>query len=155
MRPGLQGVGGEPPAVTAPLEQVQIDHTVIDLIVVDERDRQPIGRPYLTIAIDVFTRCARSAWSSRWKRRHLFPVGLCLCIIACDKRPWLEGLNIEMDWPMSGKRGCCHRTTAGSGEGAAPWLRARHPVGLSSARAAALRRHRGTDHRYGDADDPR
>ncbi|MBN0252771.1 transposase, partial [Pseudomonas aeruginosa] len=25
----LQGVGGEPPAVTAPLEQVQIDHTVI------------------------------------------------------------------------------------------------------------------------------
>jgi putative transposase len=53
----LQGVGGEPPAVTAPLEQVQIDHTVIDLIVVDERDRQPIGRPYLTLAIDVFTRC--------------------------------------------------------------------------------------------------
>jgi putative transposase len=49
----LQGVGGEPPAVTAPLEQVQIDHTVIDLIVVDERDRQPIGRPYLTIAVDV------------------------------------------------------------------------------------------------------
>src|SRR3546814_20235484 len=52
----LHGVGGEPPAVTAPLEQVQIDHTVIDLIVVDERGRQPIGRPYLTIAIDVFTR---------------------------------------------------------------------------------------------------
>ncbi|WP_458249986.1 hypothetical protein [Citrobacter freundii] len=50
-------VGGEPPAVTAPLEQVQIDHTVIDLIVVDDRDRQPIGRPYLTLAIDVFTRC--------------------------------------------------------------------------------------------------
>jgi putative transposase len=44
-------------AVSAPLEQVQIDHTVIDLIVVDERDRQPIGRPYLTLAIDVFTRC--------------------------------------------------------------------------------------------------
>jgi len=41
----LQGAGGEPPAVTAPLEQIQIDHTVIDLIVVDEHDRQPIGRP--------------------------------------------------------------------------------------------------------------
>jgi putative transposase len=53
----LQGVGGVPPPVSAPLEQVQIDHTVIDLIVVDERDRQPIGRPYLTLAIDVFTRC--------------------------------------------------------------------------------------------------
>ncbi|MEG1116377.1 MAG: helix-turn-helix domain-containing protein, partial [Janthinobacterium sp.] len=34
----LQGVGGLPPEVTAPLEQVQIDHTVIDLIIVDERD---------------------------------------------------------------------------------------------------------------------
>ncbi|RCY11562.1 transposase [Escherichia coli] len=30
---------------------------VDDLIVVDDRDRQPIGRPYLTLAIDVFTRC--------------------------------------------------------------------------------------------------
>ena len=30
-------------------------------------------------------------------------VGLCLAHIACDKRPWLEGLNVEMDWPMSGK----------------------------------------------------
>jgi putative transposase len=46
----LQGVGGAPPAVTVPLEQVQIDYTVIDLIVVDERDRQPIGRPYLAAA---------------------------------------------------------------------------------------------------------
>ncbi|EJA0941205.1 hypothetical protein MRR93_003780 [Escherichia coli] len=36
---------------------MQIDHTVIDLSVVDDRDRQPIGRPYLTLAIDVFTRC--------------------------------------------------------------------------------------------------
>ncbi|EKG65845.1 putative transposase [Vibrio cholerae HC-56A1] len=30
-------------------------------------------------------------------------VGLCLVHVACDKRPWLEGLNIEMEWPMSGK----------------------------------------------------
>lgn len=52
----LQPKGGSPPAVVAPLEQVQIDHTVIDLIVVDEHDRQPVGRPYLTVAIDVFSR---------------------------------------------------------------------------------------------------
>ena len=30
-------------------------------------------------------------------------VGLCLVHVACDKRPWLEGLNVEMDWQMSGK----------------------------------------------------
>ena len=100
----LQGVGGEPPAVTAPLEQVQIDHTVIDLIVVDERDRQPIGRPYLTIAIDVFTRCVLGMVVTL-EAPSSVSVGLCLVHVACDKRPRLEGLNIEMEWPMSGKPG--------------------------------------------------
>ena len=31
-----------------PLDVVQIDHTPADVIVVDEHDRQPIGRPWLT-----------------------------------------------------------------------------------------------------------
>ncbi len=98
----LQGAGGTPPSVTMPLEQVQIDHTVIDLIVVDERDRQPIGRPYLTIAIDVFTRCVLGMVITL-EAPSAVSVGLCLAHIACDKRPWLEGLNVEMDWSMSGK----------------------------------------------------
>ena len=46
---GLRGAGGSPPAIEALLEEVQVDHTVIDVIVVDERDRLPIGRPYLTV----------------------------------------------------------------------------------------------------------
>ncbi|EKT4532776.1 DDE-type integrase/transposase/recombinase [Pseudomonas aeruginosa] len=98
----LQGAGGIPPEVTMPLEQVQIDHTVIDLIVVDERDRQPIGRPYLTLAIDVFTRCVLGLVVTL-EAPSAVSVGLCLAHAACDKRPWLEGLNVEMDWPMSGK----------------------------------------------------
>ena len=98
----LQGAGGIPPEVTMPLEQVQIDHTVIDLIVVDERDRQPIGRPYLTLAIDVFTRCVLGMVVTL-EAPSAVSVGLCLAHAACDKRPWLEGLNVEMDWPMSGK----------------------------------------------------
>jgi putative transposase len=98
----LQGVGGEPPAMTAPLEQVQIDHTVIDLVVVDERDRQPISRPYLTIAIDVFTRCVVGMVVTL-EAPSAVSVGLCLAHVACDKRPWLERLGMEMGWPMSGK----------------------------------------------------
>lgn len=38
------------------MAQVQIDHTVVDLVVVDERHRLPIGRPYVTVGIDVFSR---------------------------------------------------------------------------------------------------
>lgn len=38
-----------------PLERVEIDHTPLDIIVVDE-EGVPIGRPYLTCILDVYTR---------------------------------------------------------------------------------------------------
>lgn len=41
---------------TMPLERVEIDHTKADLIVVDERDMLPLGRPTLTYCLDVATR---------------------------------------------------------------------------------------------------
>src|SRR5699024_5037224 len=98
----LQGVGGTPPKVTEPLGQVQIDHTVIDLMVVDERDRQPIGRPYLTIAIDVLTRCVLGMVVTL-EAPSAVSAGLCLAHVACDKRPYLENLGVAVEWPMSGK----------------------------------------------------
>ena len=39
-----------------PMDLMQIDHTLVDVVVVDREDRQPIGRPWLTLAIDVKTR---------------------------------------------------------------------------------------------------
>lgn len=98
----LQGAGGDPSEINMPLEQVQIDHTVIDLIIVDGRDRRPIGRPYLTLAIDVFTRCMVGMVITL-EAPSVVSVGLCLAHAACDKRPWLERLDVEMGWPMSGK----------------------------------------------------
>ncbi len=41
------------PRPTRILERVEIDHTTLDLILVDEEDRLPIGRPTLTLALDV------------------------------------------------------------------------------------------------------
>jgi putative transposase len=38
------------------LELVQIDHALVDVVVVDELARKPIGRPWVTLAIDVATR---------------------------------------------------------------------------------------------------
>lgn len=43
--------------VADPLGVVQIDHTVADVFVIDSMSRQPIGRPTLTVAIGVATRC--------------------------------------------------------------------------------------------------
>jgi putative transposase len=41
---------------TRPLERVEIDHTKADLMVVDDQHNLPIGRPWVTAAIDVYTR---------------------------------------------------------------------------------------------------
>ena len=98
----LQSAGGVAPEVLAPLYQVQIDHTVIDLIIVDERDRQPIGRPYLTAAIDVYSRCLVGMVVTL-EAPSAVSVGLCLAHIACDKRPWLERQGVDANWPMTGK----------------------------------------------------
>lgn len=90
----LQSAGGEAPVVDSILEQVQIDHTVIDLIVVDEHERQPIGRPYLTVAIDVCSRCILGMVVTL-EAPSAVSVGLCLAHAAIDKRPWLEQLGVE------------------------------------------------------------
>ena len=38
--------------VKEPLQLLQMDHTLVDVVVVDEVDREPIGRPWLTLAIE-------------------------------------------------------------------------------------------------------
>jgi putative transposase len=45
------------PHADFPLQSVQIDHTPIDVMVVDEENRLVTKRPYLTIAFDSYTRC--------------------------------------------------------------------------------------------------
>ncbi|WP_052425198.1 DNA-binding domain-containing protein [Streptomyces fulvoviolaceus] len=89
----LRSAGGVPPVVTGLLEQVQVDHTPVDVIVVDERHRLPIGRPYLTAAIDVASRCVVGLVVTL-EAPSAASVGLCLAHTAMDKRPWLELLGV-------------------------------------------------------------
>ena len=98
----LKPAGGVPPEITGLLEQVQADHTPVDVIVVDERHRLPAGRPYLTVAIDVASRCVVGMVVTL-EAPSATSVGLCLAHAAADKRPWLERLGAEAVWPMSGK----------------------------------------------------
>lgn len=100
----LQSAGGQPPVVRRVLEQVQIDHTVVDLEVVDEQHRLPIGRPYVTAAIDVFSRCLVGLMVTL-EAPSATSVGLCLAHMVTDKQAWLERLGVEAAWPMSGKPG--------------------------------------------------
>ena len=85
----MQSAGDDVPRVDGILERVQIDHTVIDVIVVDERERQPVGRPYLSIGLDEASRCAVGMVVTV-EPPSATSVGLCLAHMACDKQPWLQ-----------------------------------------------------------------
>jgi putative transposase len=43
---------------------VQIDHTLADVMIVSASDRQPLERPWLTLAIDVATRMVAGFYKS-------------------------------------------------------------------------------------------
>jgi putative transposase len=110
-----------------------MDHTEVDLVVVDERHRLPIGRPYVTVGIDVCSRCIVDLVVTL-EAPSALSVGLCLTHMVTDKRAWLERLGVTVQWLMSsGKPGELYldnaaefksealrrgsRTTAGSSSG--------------------------------------
>lgn len=93
---------GSFPEVTRPLAILQIDHTPVDLIIVDELHRKPIGRPYLTIAIDVFSRCI-TGFCLSLEAPSAVSVGLCLSHSIFDKDTWLTDRKINTSWPIWGK----------------------------------------------------
>ena len=74
---------------TRPLEIVQIDHTKVDVVVVDEDNRKALpGRPYLTLAIDVFSRMVTGFELSMSEPSRLSN-GLCMLRATFDKTAWL------------------------------------------------------------------
>jgi putative transposase len=85
----------------APLGIVQIDHTRVDVTVVDPVTRLPIGRPTLTLAIDVNTRMAMGFHLSL-EAPSLTAVALCLTHAVMDKSSWLASRGIAVDWPAQG-----------------------------------------------------
>lgn len=98
----LRAAPGSTPEARAPFEVFQIDHTLVDLIVVDAYQRLPIGRPYLTVAIDVFSRCIAGICLTL-DPPSATSVGLCLTHAAMPKSAWLERLGVEVSWPIHGK----------------------------------------------------
>jgi putative transposase len=84
-----------------PLEVIQIDHTLVDLVVVDEETRTPLKRPWLTLAIDVFTRMIAGFYLSM-DPPSLLSVSLCLLHAVYDKAAWLKEREIDASWPIAG-----------------------------------------------------
>ncbi|EPO5561017.1 transposase, partial [Pseudomonas aeruginosa] len=84
-----------------PLSLVQIDHTLVDVIVVDSQTREPIQRPWLTLAIDVCTRCVAGLHLSL-EPPSATSVALCISQAALPKDAWLAERGIDGAWPVHG-----------------------------------------------------
>lgn len=97
----LTSAAGHGPISHAPLDVVQIDHTPIDVILVDEISRLPVGRPWLTVAIDVYSRCITGFLVS-FEAPSATSVGLCLAHTGVEKQAYLEGLGLDTEWPIAG-----------------------------------------------------
>lgn len=85
----------------SPLDIVQIDHTKADVTVVDSVTRRPLGRPTLTVAIDVNTRMVLGFHLSL-EPPSLLAVALCLTHAVMDKSHWLTARGISTDWAAQG-----------------------------------------------------
>ena len=84
-----------------PLSLIQIDHTLVDVIVVDSKTRAPIQRPWLTLAIDVCTRCV-AGFHLSLEPPSATSVALCLSHAALAKESWLAERDIDGVWPVRG-----------------------------------------------------
>lgn len=98
---------GHFPGASYPLAVVQIDHTPGDVILVDERTRKPLGRPWLTLAIDVYTRMVVGLHVS-FDNPSFKSVGACIAQAICTKSAYLKSLGVEGEWPVWGLMSSIH-----------------------------------------------
>ena len=88
-------------------EIVQIDHTLVDVIVVDRAFRQPLQRPWLTLAIDVASRMVAGFYLTL-EPPSIASVALAIQNLVLPKQTCLARLAVEGDWPACGLPDAIH-----------------------------------------------
>ncbi|OQR36614.1 hypothetical protein BWR59_02755 [Pseudomonas sp. Bc-h] len=98
----LYDVRGGKILLSAPLQLVQIDHALVDCIIVDSDKRLPLCRPWATLAIDVFTRSMVGMHLSLAYPSSM-SVALCISNGLLPKDWWLNRYGLEMiEYPFYG-----------------------------------------------------
>lgn len=88
--------------VTKVLERLEVDHTPLDLIVIDEDTALPLGRPWLSVAIDRYSRAIMGFYVS-FNEPSSFSVLQCLKRAILPKDAWLSNYpDIQATWPCYG-----------------------------------------------------
>lgn len=100
-RTNFSAAPGKYDEATFPLSIVQIDHTPVDLMFVDEDDRESIGRAWLTVAICVFSRMV-CGYHLSYEPPSAMSVGQCLINSILPKEQWLQERSVDTIWPIWG-----------------------------------------------------
>src|SRR5258708_17619048 len=90
---------------------MQIDHTRVDSIVVSEVTRKPLGRPWITLAIDVASRIVMGMFIS-FDAPSITSVCLGLTHACLPKNRWLATRNIDVEWDQWGIPSALHMDNA-------------------------------------------
>jgi putative transposase len=102
---GPAGAGLPNKSDLKPLAFVQMDHAIVDVIVVDPETREEIGRPWITLAIDVATRCILG-FHLTFDAPSQTSVALALEHCCLPKDAWLKSLGISEPWLPFGLMEC-------------------------------------------------
>ena len=97
-----QGTVSDELEVPYPLAKVEIDHTEVDIQLIDEFYGEPLGRPYLTIAVDVYSRIVLGFHLS-FNPPSVDSIAQCIAHAICPKEEWLQQRGISAQWPCWGK----------------------------------------------------
>ena len=90
---------------------VQIDHTPVDIQLVDDLSRTVLGRPWLTLLLDVFSRSVLGFHLS-FDPPSVASVALAVAQGVLLKAEWLAGRSLELGWPMHGLPASLHLNNA-------------------------------------------
>ena len=98
---------GSFPNADFPLAVVQIDHTQVDIILVDDIHRKPIGRPWITLAIDVYSRMVAGYYLS-FDPPSETSVAMCVAHSILPKDEWLQLHGVDARWDVWGMMSTIH-----------------------------------------------
>jgi putative transposase len=98
---------GEFPGANFPYAVLQIDHTRVDIVLVDEAHRLPVERPYITVAIDVFSRMVAGYYIS-FDPPGTLGTAMCIANAILPKARRLAELGVSYSWPCRGLPAVIH-----------------------------------------------
>lgn len=100
------------PGADWPLAITQMDHTLLPIMIVDDDHRQPIGRPWITLLIDVYSRVCLGMYLTL-DGPSAMSAGMCVAHAILPKDAWMSRLGLsDLEWPFWGVMDVLHMDNA-------------------------------------------